>query len=80
LHPHLKLDKTMTSVPAVSPGDMVFWHCVSINIYLPTPLISSFGSQDVVHAVEEEHRGDGDSAGAYFYTTVHTTLLKFRVL
>ncbi|KAF9223302.1 DUF1479-domain-containing protein [Gyrodon lividus] len=27
LHPHLRLDKTMTSVPMVHPGDMVFWHC-----------------------------------------------------
>ncbi|KAF7330194.1 DUF1479-domain-containing protein [Mycena venus] len=27
LHPHLCLDATMTSVPAVNPGDTVFWHC-----------------------------------------------------
>ncbi|KAG1737148.1 uncharacterized protein EDB91DRAFT_491525 [Suillus paluster] len=27
LHPHLRLDDTMTSVPKVNPGDMVFWHC-----------------------------------------------------
>ncbi|KAJ7671456.1 hypothetical protein DFH06DRAFT_116359 [Mycena polygramma] len=27
LHPHLLLDVTMTSVPAVNPGDTVFWHC-----------------------------------------------------
>ncbi|KAJ7710084.1 hypothetical protein B0H14DRAFT_3641410 [Mycena olivaceomarginata] len=27
LHPHLLLDATMTSVPAVNPGDTVFWHC-----------------------------------------------------
>ncbi|KAH7928102.1 DUF1479-domain-containing protein [Leucogyrophana mollusca] len=27
LHPHLRLDETMTSVPKVNPGDMVFWHC-----------------------------------------------------
>ncbi|KAJ3791530.1 hypothetical protein GGU11DRAFT_881143 [Lentinula aff. detonsa] len=26
-HPHLMLDKTMTSVPKVMPGDTVFWHC-----------------------------------------------------
>ncbi|EEB94270.1 hypothetical protein MPER_06937 [Moniliophthora perniciosa FA553] len=26
-HPHLFLEKTMTSVPKVSPGDTVFWHC-----------------------------------------------------
>ncbi|KAJ7220279.1 hypothetical protein GGX14DRAFT_434027, partial [Mycena pura] len=27
LHPHMLLDTTMTSVPEVSPGDTVFWHC-----------------------------------------------------
>ncbi|KAJ6553578.1 hypothetical protein DFH09DRAFT_1166934 [Mycena vulgaris] len=27
LHPHLVLDMTMTPVPAVNPGDTVFWHC-----------------------------------------------------
>lgn len=26
-HPHLFLEKTMTSVPKVNPGDAVFWHC-----------------------------------------------------
>ena len=26
-HPHLRLEETMTSVPKVNPGDMVFWHC-----------------------------------------------------
>ncbi|KZT20479.1 DUF1479-domain-containing protein [Neolentinus lepideus HHB14362 ss-1] len=26
-HPHMKLEKTMVSVPKVYPGDMVFWHC-----------------------------------------------------
>ncbi|OJA13021.1 hypothetical protein AZE42_03520 [Rhizopogon vesiculosus] len=47
LHPHLRLDETMTSVPKVNPGDMVFWHC------------------DVVHSVESEHTGSGDSAVIY---------------
>ena len=26
-HPHMLLEKNMTSVPPVKPGDMVFWHC-----------------------------------------------------
>ncbi len=26
-HPHLDLSRTMTSIPHVSPGDMVLWHC-----------------------------------------------------
>lgn len=30
LHPHMRLKETMTSVPKVYPGDMVFWHCVTI--------------------------------------------------
>ncbi|KAH9917026.1 uncharacterized protein B0H18DRAFT_47152 [Fomitopsis serialis] len=46
-HPHMKLERTMVSVPKVYPGDMVFWHC------------------DVVHAVEKEHVGTGDSAVLY---------------
>ena len=25
-HPHLKLDRTMTSIPRVEPGDMALWH------------------------------------------------------
>ncbi|KZT20478.1 DUF1479-domain-containing protein [Neolentinus lepideus HHB14362 ss-1] len=47
LHPHLRLDETMISVPKVYPGDMVFWHC------------------DVIHSVEQEHTGTGDSAVMY---------------
>ncbi|KAF7317164.1 hypothetical protein HMN09_00451300 [Mycena chlorophos] len=26
-HPNMLLDKTMTSIPPVNPGDCVFWHC-----------------------------------------------------
>lgn len=26
-HPHLRLDRTMTSIPRVEPGDMALWHC-----------------------------------------------------
>ncbi|THH09868.1 hypothetical protein EW145_g1713 [Phellinidium pouzarii] len=26
-HPHLRLEESMTAVPSVKPGDMVFWHC-----------------------------------------------------
>ncbi|KAI0057191.1 DUF1479-domain-containing protein [Artomyces pyxidatus] len=46
-HPHLRLNETMTSVPEVNGGDMVFWHC------------------DLVHSVETEHNGSGDSAVMY---------------
>ena len=47
LHPHLRLDECMVSVPKVNPGDTVFWH------------------SDVVHAVEREHTGSGESAGKH---------------
>ncbi|KAF4613742.1 hypothetical protein D9613_008102 [Agrocybe pediades] len=47
LHPNMRLEETMTSVPKVNPGDAVFWHC------------------DVVHAVEPDHIGEGDSAVMY---------------
>ncbi|KAF9074171.1 hypothetical protein BDP27DRAFT_1214828 [Rhodocollybia butyracea] len=46
-HPHLKLNKTMTAIPIVQPGDQVYWHC------------------DVVHAVESQHKGKGDSSVMY---------------
>ncbi|KAG7444743.1 DUF1479-domain-containing protein [Guyanagaster necrorhizus] len=31
LHPHLRLEKTMISVPKVLPGDTVFWHCDMVH-------------------------------------------------
>ncbi|KXN88349.1 hypothetical protein AN958_07494 [Leucoagaricus sp. SymC.cos] len=31
LHPHLSVEKTMTAVPKVKPGDAVFWHCDLIH-------------------------------------------------
>lgn len=30
-HPHLNLDKTMTHIPRVAPGDFVAWHCDTIH-------------------------------------------------
>ncbi|GAC96212.1 hypothetical protein PHSY_003792 [Pseudozyma hubeiensis SY62] len=30
-HPHLDLDNTMTSIPSVTPGDMVLWHCDAVH-------------------------------------------------
>ena len=66
LHPHLRLEETMTSVPKVVPGDMVFWHCVRVS---PTFLnVLAYAScpfllQDVVHSVETKHTGTTDSAG-----------------
>ena len=31
LHPHLRIERTMTSIPKVYPGDAVFWHCDVIH-------------------------------------------------
>jgi len=31
LHPHLRLEQSMTSVPRVCPGDAAFWHCDVIH-------------------------------------------------
>ncbi|KAG2369315.1 hypothetical protein BDR07DRAFT_1456656 [Suillus spraguei] len=31
LHPHLRLQDTMTSIPKVKPGDLIFWHCDIIH-------------------------------------------------
>ncbi|KAJ7464578.1 hypothetical protein FB451DRAFT_1263902 [Mycena latifolia] len=30
-HPHLRLEKTMVSMPHVEPGDQVYWHCDLIH-------------------------------------------------
>lgn len=42
LHPHLRLDGAMTSMPTVRPGDMVFWHCDVIHSVEPEHV----GSED----------------------------------
>ncbi|KAM5537853.1 hypothetical protein V8D89_008495 [Ganoderma adspersum] len=46
-HPHLRIDKTVVSIPRVNPGDQVYWHT------------------DLVHAVEADHNGAGDSSVMY---------------
>ncbi|KAJ3505316.1 hypothetical protein NLJ89_g7485 [Agrocybe chaxingu] len=30
-HPHLRLGKTMVSIPRVEPGDQVYWHCDTVH-------------------------------------------------
>jgi predicted 2-oxoglutarate/Fe(II)-dependent dioxygenase YbiX len=35
LHPELELSTSMVSIPHVSPGDMVFWHCDTIHTVVP---------------------------------------------
>lgn len=61
-HPHLRLDQTMVSVPKVYPGDMVFWHCVRL-FWTASVDTTDSTLQDLIHAVEVEHQGPGDSSG-----------------
>jgi hypothetical protein len=61
----------MTSVPKVNPGDMVFWHCVRISSIVCVILHTIRRPQDVVHSVEEDHTGTGDSAGTLFVFLVY---------
>jgi len=35
LHPELELSTSMVSIPQVSPGDIVFWHCDTIHAVDP---------------------------------------------
>ncbi|KAH0833477.1 hypothetical protein J3R83DRAFT_12598 [Lanmaoa asiatica] len=78
LHPHLRFQETMTSIPRVNPGDMVFWHCVRApSIFQCSRLHthrtpSSF--QDVVHSIEREHIGTNDSAVMYISSIPKTPL------
>ncbi|KAJ8074513.1 hypothetical protein PM082_015414 [Marasmius tenuissimus] len=34
-HPHMLLDKMIVSIPEVSPGDAVFWHCDVVHAVEP---------------------------------------------
>jgi len=67
-HPHLRLDRTMVSMPRVEPGDQVY--CASCELLnLLDNAINIFftmeGHCDLVHAVESEHRGHSDSSVLY---------------
>ncbi|KAF3764336.1 hypothetical protein M406DRAFT_339962 [Cryphonectria parasitica EP155] len=37
LHPHLQLDKTLTPLPRLKPGDLVIWHPDTIHADVPSP-------------------------------------------
>lgn len=66
-HPHLKLDKTMTAIPIVQPGDQVYCMCSFMVPGLIEMLTRTYspGHCDVVHAVELQHKGKGDSSVMY---------------
>lgn len=63
-HPHLRLDKTVVSVDLVEPGDQVYCesdhHAGCQQLTWTTP-----GHCDLIHAVEPEHTGAGDSSVLY---------------
>ena len=64
-HPHLRLNETVVSIDHVEPGDQVY--CESIvhpMLFCTFPTIVT-GHCDVVHAVEAEHIGKGDSSVLY---------------
>ncbi|KAJ7866393.1 hypothetical protein B0H14DRAFT_2347464 [Mycena olivaceomarginata] len=71
LHPHLLLDATMTSVPAVNPGDTVFWHCDvvhsveeehtgsedSVVMYIPAVPLTPANARYVEHQKDNFFKG-----------------------
>jgi len=75
-HPHLRLDKTMISVPTMEPGDQVYcsFFIVSKVVNVFTRLIF-IGHCDVVHAVEQLHRGNSDSS-VFYIPAVPLTIKK----
>ena len=84
-HPHLDLAKTVVSVPRVDPGDQVFctYHCASSSSLVGEgPLLIGIdtcaGHCDVIHAVENQHRGTSDSSVMYI-PAVPLTVDKLRV-
>jgi hypothetical protein len=78
-HPHLRLDRSMVSIPHVAPGDQVY-----CELYvLLDPMLFNWlkwlpltGHCDLVHAVEAIHRGDSDSS-VFYIPAVPLTLHKY---
>ena len=63
-HPHLQLDKTVVSIDFVEPGDQVY--CASDRLPRYQKLTwTTPGHCDLIHAVEAEHTGTGDSSVLY---------------
>ena len=56
-HPHLLLEKAMTSVPHVSPGDTVFWHCDMVH------------SVETEHTGSDDSAGKSVAAPSVFVNT-----------
>ena len=77
-HPHLRLDKTMISIPRVEPGDQVYCELTS-NDKRCHILKTRIGHCDLVHAVESEHAGASDSS-VFYIPAVPLTASNFSYL
>lgn len=79
-HPHLRLDKTVTSIPRVEPGDQVYCESNSASraCRLGLKLLLPLGHCDLVHAVESEHMGKGDSS-VFYIPAVPLTVQKYAL-
>jgi hypothetical protein len=64
-HPHLRLEKTMISMPHVEPGDQVYCTCSTSFIFSFLNKMCVEGHCDMIHAVEGYHGGKGDSSVMY---------------
>lgn len=67
-HPHLRLDKMVTSIPKVEPGDQVYCTFIFYRRRITLGFNGTslwLGHCDVVHAVEAQHNGTGDSSVLY---------------
>ncbi|KAI4728711.1 DUF1479-domain-containing protein [Aureobasidium sp. EXF-10728] len=71
LHPHLDLQKTMTHIPKINPGDFVVWHCDTIHavdkvhagatdssvMYIPVCPVTESNARYVAHQRANFHAG-----------------------
>ncbi|KIY65448.1 DUF1479-domain-containing protein [Cylindrobasidium torrendii FP15055 ss-10] len=71
LHPHMRLEEAMTSMPAVNPGDTVWWHCDMVHsveeehtgdndsavMYIPAMPLTSLNKQYIDRQLESFLRG-----------------------
>ena len=63
-HPHLRLEKSMVSVPKMDPGAQVYCRYLSC-LAMGDRVIGITGHCDTIHAVESVHNGPVDSSVFY---------------
>lgn len=76
-HPHLRLDKSLVTIPQVDPGDQVYCG-LSLIPYKKNIIhvVLDTGHCDLVHAVESEHSGTSDSS-VFYIPAVPLTVKKY---